>query len=74
MRQPPDISEILKKNPQLDASTLVRYRKMLEMLKKYRISKKQYDLASPMDERRVVAGDKRAMDSRTVDLSFLKAI
>jgi hypothetical protein len=67
------MAEILKKNPQVDEETLRLYRDMLVMLRKNRVSRKQYDLASPADAVRIVTGEQDLIDSRTIDLSFMNS-
>jgi hypothetical protein len=68
-----DIQGLLRQNPQLDEEMLSRCRQMLELLRKARITKKQYDLASPLDQRPLLQGEEDVVDSRTIDLTFLRS-
>ena len=68
-----DIQELLKLNLPVDEATLKLYREMSELLKKWHVSKKEYDLASPFSLPPLLNDEENATDPRMIDLTFLRS-
>ena len=69
MPEAPDISEILRANPHLDASELQERQRYFHEVRRRQGGRKGYGLAAPHERHRVTTGGRDETDPRTVDLS-----
>lgn len=63
----PSLKEIIESNSHVDAEQLKQYRAQLSKIRQSRSHRRGYRLASPINRRRIVVGDSKRIDSRTVN-------
>ena len=68
MAHDPNIEELIKKNPNVDADLLEEWRRYLRALRHGRTPGERYGLATPGARRRVQVGGNPARDTRTIHL------
>lgn len=64
----PSLKELIDSNPSIDPKQLRQFRKSLRKLREAGLSRKEYDLASPISRRRATLTDIERLDPRTIHL------